>query len=69
MVVDVAFKLLIENVDVYKSYKWLFVANVANVQPLTVNDYKTVALVAIKLYALMPYNPERFILEFIYYIY
>jgi hypothetical protein len=69
MVVDVAFKLLIENVDavtVDKSYKLLFVANV---QPLTVNDYKTVALVAIKLYALMPYNPERFILEFIYYIY
>ena len=60
MVVDVLFKLVIDNVDVVdKLFTFVFVAKV---EPLTVNDDKTVALVAIKLYALTSYNPELFIL-------
>ena len=68
MVVDVAFKLVIDNVQlVDKLFTFVFVAKV---EPLTVNDDdKTVALVVIKWYELTSYNPELFILEFIYYIY
>ncbi len=45
MVVDVAFKSLIDNVDaIDKSFKLLFMANV---EPLTVNDDKTLHLLQI----------------------
>jgi hypothetical protein len=39
-----------------------------NVVPDIFDDDKTVVLVAIKLYASISYNPELFILEFIYYM-
>ncbi len=59
MVVDVAFKLSMFNlVYVDKLFKLL---SVAKVEPLTVNDDKTVAWVAIKLNALTSYHPELFI--------
>ena len=67
MVVDVAFQLSMFNLlKVDKLFTFVFVAKV---EPLTVNDDKMVALVVIKLYELTSYNPELFILEFIYYIY
>jgi hypothetical protein len=60
IVVEVLFKLLIDNVDdVDKLFKFVFVAKV---EPFTVNDDKIVALFAIKLYELRSYNPELFIL-------
>ena len=60
IVVDVLFKLLIDNIDdVDKLFTFVFVANV---EPLTVNDEKIVALYAVKLYELRSYNPELFIL-------
>ncbi len=88
--VDVAFKLLIDNVElVDKLFKLLNIVvdvdcsfdifndenmdtlfkfeSVANVDPLTVNDDKTVALLTIKLYALISYIPELFIILFIIY--
>ncbi len=56
VVVDVACRLDIfnaENEDTLFKFE-----SVANVDPLTVNDDKIVALLTIKLYALISYTPE-----------
>ena len=59
MVVDVAFQLSMFNLlKVDKLFTFVFVAKV---EPLTVNDDIKVALVAIKLFVLISYNPELFI--------
>ena len=56
VVVDVACRLDIfnaENEDTLFKFE-----SIANVDPLTVNDDKLVALLTIKLYALISYTPE-----------
>jgi len=60
IVVAVLFKLSIDNF-VYVDNEFTF-EFVANVEPLTFNDEIIVALYAMRLYELISYNPELFIL-------